>query len=147
APADPRALAVGSRLVLHGEKVIIPHHKFASSNLSSFWESHQPMTDTILCAALAAAAIGLLLAVYFARWVLAHPQGNAKMIEISAAIRAGSMAYLRRQYVSMGAFVVVMAILITFLLDWGRPYGALAYVFGATVSALAGFVGMRVATA
>jgi len=42
---------------------------------------------------------------------------------------------------------VVMAVLIAALLDWGRPWGAVAYVFGAVLSAGAGYVGMRIATA
>ena len=37
--------------------------------------------------------------------------------------------------------------LILIFLDYGRPWGAIAYVFGAVLSALAGFIGMRIATA
>jgi K(+)-stimulated pyrophosphate-energized sodium pump len=57
------------------------------------------------------------------------------------------MAFLKREYTWVSVFVVVMAVLIAVLLDWGRPWGAVAYVFGAVLSALAGFVGMRIATA
>jgi K(+)-stimulated pyrophosphate-energized sodium pump len=105
------------------------------------------MTDTILYIALAAGVLGLVLAVYYARAVMAAPQGNERMIELSAAIRDGAMAFLRREYTWVSVFVVVMAILIAVLLDWGRPWGAVAYVFGAGLSALAGYVGMRIATA
>ncbi|MGD2044052.1 MAG: sodium-translocating pyrophosphatase [Acidimicrobiia bacterium] len=105
------------------------------------------MTDTILYIALAAGVLALALAVYYTRAVLAAPQGNERMVELSAAIRAGAMAFLRREYTWVSVFVVVMAVLIAVLLDWGRPWGAIAYVFGAVLSALAGFVGMRIATA
>ncbi len=105
------------------------------------------MTDTILYIALAAGALALVLAVYYTRAVLAAPQGNERMIELATAIRDGAMAFLRREYIWVSAFVVAMAILIAALLDWGRPWGAIAYVFGAVLSALAGFVGMRIATA
>ncbi len=105
------------------------------------------MSDTILYAALAAAALALILAIYFARWVMAAPTGNQRMNEVAAAIRTGAMAFLRREYVWIAVFVVVMALLIATLLEWGRPWGAVAYVAGAALSALAGFVGMRVATA
>ena len=70
-----------------------------------------------------------------------------RMIELAAAIRAGAMAFLRREYMWVSVFVVVMAVLIAVFLDWGRPWGALAYVFGAVLSGSAGLVGMRIATA
>ena len=105
------------------------------------------MTETILYIALAAGAAALLLAVYFTRAVLATPQGNERMRELSAAIRAGAMAFLKREYIWVSVFVVVMAALIAVLLEWGRPWGAIAYVFGAVLSGLAGFIGMRIATA
>ncbi|MGD2101877.1 MAG: sodium/proton-translocating pyrophosphatase, partial [Acidimicrobiia bacterium] len=105
------------------------------------------MTDTILYIALVAGALALVLAVYYTRGVLAAPQGNERMVELSSAIRDGAMAFLRREYTWVSVFVVVMAALIATLLEWGRPWGAVAYVFGASLSALAGFVGMRIATA
>jgi K(+)-stimulated pyrophosphate-energized sodium pump len=105
------------------------------------------MTDTILYIALAAGALGLVLAFYYTRVVLAAPQGNERMVELSTAIRQGAMAFLRREYRWVSVFVVIMAVLIASLLDWGRPWGALAYVFGAVLSGLAGFIGMRIATA
>lgn len=105
------------------------------------------MTDTILYIALVAGALALVLAVYYTRAVLAEPQGNERMVELSTAIRQGAMAFLKREYTWVAVFVVVMAVLIAVLLDWGRPWGAVAYVFGAVLSGLAGFIGMRIATA
>jgi K(+)-stimulated pyrophosphate-energized sodium pump len=97
--------------------------------------------------AVVVALLALALAVYFAKQVLAAPRGNPLMVEISDAIREGAMTFMRREYTWVAVFVVVMASLIAGLLDWGRPWGALAYVFGALLSASAGFVGMRIATA
>ncbi|HSR44820.1 MAG TPA: sodium-translocating pyrophosphatase [Acidimicrobiia bacterium] len=90
------------------------------------------------------AALGL--AAFFARRVLAMSQGNEQMIEISSNIRAGAMAFLKREYTWVAVFVTVMFLLIGFLLDdgWLR---ALAYLSGALLSGGAGFVGMRIATA
>ena len=105
------------------------------------------MTDTILYIALIAGVLALVLAVYYTRAVLAAPRGNERMVELSNAIREGAMAFLRREYIWVSVFVVVMATLIAVLLEWGRPWGAIAYVFGAVLSGLAGFVGMRIATA
>ncbi|MEA1901965.1 MAG: sodium-translocating pyrophosphatase [Actinomycetota bacterium] len=105
------------------------------------------MTDTILYIALVAGVAALVLAVYFSRAVLAFPRGNERMVELSTAIRHGAMAFMKREYTWVSVFVVIMAVLIAVLLDWGRPWGAVAYVFGAVLSALAGYVGMRIATA
>jgi K(+)-stimulated pyrophosphate-energized sodium pump len=68
------------------------------------------------------------------------------MVEIGAAIREGAMAFLRREYAWVSVFVLVMAALIALFLDWGRPWGAIAYVFGAVLSGTAGLIGMRIAT-
>ncbi len=103
--------------------------------------------DLWLYIAVGAGIAGLLLSVVFARQVMAAPQGNDRMKELSAAIRDGSMAFLKREYTWVAAFVLLMAVLIFALLDYGRPWGAIAYVFGAALSALAGFIGMRIATA
>ena len=104
------------------------------------------MSDLILYAALGAGFAALLLAVVYARAVLTAPRGNQKMVALSDAIRQGAMAFLRREYTWVAVFVVVMAALIAALLDWGRPWGVVAYVFGALLSAGAGYVGMRIAT-
>ncbi|CAN5866413.1 sodium-translocating pyrophosphatase [soil metagenome] len=46
----------------------------------------------------------------------------------------------------MAGFVVIMSVLIFSFLDYGRPWGTVAYLSGAVLSGLAGFVGMTVAT-
>jgi K(+)-stimulated pyrophosphate-energized sodium pump len=96
---------------------------------------------------LAAAVAAIALAAVFARQVNAASPGNDRMQELMAAIREGAMAFIRREYTAVAGFVAIMAILIFVLLDWGRPWGAIAYIFGAFLSALAGFIGMRIATA
>ncbi|GMR02881.1 MAG: sodium-translocating pyrophosphatase [Acidimicrobiia bacterium] len=103
--------------------------------------------DVWLYIAIAMGIAALVLAAVYGRQVIAESPGSERMIELMGAIREGSMAFMRREYTAIAAFVVVMAILIFSLLDWGRPWGAVAYVFGALLSALAGFVGMRIATA
>ncbi|MEX1124854.1 MAG: sodium-translocating pyrophosphatase [Acidimicrobiia bacterium] len=105
------------------------------------------MPDLILYAALGAGFAALVLAAYYRRAVLAAPRGNQRMVEISDAIREGAMAFLRREYSWILIFVVAMAGLIAVFLDWGWPWGAAAYVFGAALSAGAGYAGMRIATA
>jgi K(+)-stimulated pyrophosphate-energized sodium pump len=96
-------------------------------------------------AALSALA-GLGLAAYFFIAVTKESPGNARMVELMTAIQEGSKAFLRREYQWVTVFVVIMGVLIFALLDYGRPWGAIAYVLGAVLSGLAGFVGMTIAT-
>ena len=105
------------------------------------------MSYAVSIAALAAGAAAIVLAVYYARVVLAADQGNARMKELSAAIREGADAFMRREYTWVAVFVAMMAVLIAVVLPWGAPWGFVAYVFGALLSAGAGFAGMRIATA
>jgi len=104
------------------------------------------VSDLILYTALGAGLAALLLAVVYARAVMTAPRGNQRMVALSDAIRQGAMAFLRRESIWVAAFVVVIAMLIAILLDWGRPWGVVAYVFGAALSAGAGYFGMRMAT-
>ena len=105
------------------------------------------MTNTVLSIALVAGVAALGLAVFYTRAVLATSQGNERMVELAAAIREGAMAFIRREYTWVAVFVAAMAVLIFIFLEWGRPWGAIAYIAGAALSAGAGFVGMRIATA
>jgi len=103
--------------------------------------------DVWLYVAMIMGAAALLLAFFYSRQVMAESPGSPRMVELMDAIRAGSMTFLRREYLAIAVFVMIMAVMIVAFLDWGRPWGAIAYVFGAMLSALAGFIGMRIATA
>lgn len=63
--------------------------------------------------------------------------------EISKAIRQGAMAFLRKEYKILAAFVLVVAVLLFFFLSWRI---ALCFVVGGFLSALAGNIGLRTAT-
>jgi len=103
-------------------------------------------SDAVLTIAVVAGVAALLLALYYARSVLAADQGNDRMKELSAAIREGADAFMKREYTWIAVFVGVLAVLISVVLPWGAPWGSIAYVFGAVLSASAGFIGMRIAT-
>ena len=97
--------------------------------------------------ALIASVLALLLAYYFAKVVLRADQGTDLMREIGAAIREGAMAFLRREYQWVSVFVAAMFVLLLIVPIDGRPAASFAYLMGAVLSSVAGFVGMRIATA
>ena len=105
------------------------------------------MLENIPLLAVAAALASLLLAAYYARVVNAADPGDDTMRGIAAAIREGAMAFLRREYRAIAIFVVLLAVVVFAVLPDLRPWGSVALVLGAAFSALAGFVGMRIATA
>ena len=75
------------------------------------------------------------------RLVLAANAGNPTMQRIALAIQEGAAAYLNRQYTTIAAIGVVLALVITVAINWET---GLLYVVGAGCSALAGYVGMNV---
>jgi len=91
---------------------------------------------------LLAGVTSIALAVYLFLHVGRQESGSEKMQEISAAIREGAMAFLKREYYTLSAFVAVMGLFLAVFLNHSM---ALAYVFGSTCSALAGLLGMDVA--
>ena len=93
--------------------------------------------------------IGLLYTLVKFKWVSNQDAGNDRMKEIATYIADGAMAFLRAEWKILGYFVVVVALLLGFMATT-NPHShwsiAIAFVIGAFFSALAGFIGMRVAT-
>ena len=102
--------------------------------------------ESIPLIAAATAVAALVVAAWFFQKVKAADPGNERMVQLMTAIQEGSRAFLRREYTWVAGFVVIMTALIAVFLDYGRPWGAIAYITGAVLSGLAGFVGMTVAT-
>ena len=100
--------------------------------------------------AIVAGGVALLFAAFTAIRVLKADQGNEQVRAIGDAIREGSNAFLRREYMALVPFVVVVAIVLGVLIDWltlGEviPKTAISYLAGTIGSAVAGLVGMSVA--
>lgn len=101
------------------------------------------------------ALISILAGLYLYYYINRQDSGTQKMQEISAAIKEGANAFLKREYILLTIFVFIMAVLIGIFLPepvWTNKSIiqnlslAMAYLFGAFCSALAGFFGMNVAT-
>jgi len=93
--------------------------------------------------ALACAGLAILYGILSARWIVSQPTGNERMQQIAAAIQEGAGAYLRRQYQTIAIVGVILFLVIGFLLPHGWPI-AIGFLIGATLSGLAGFIGMFV---
>jgi K(+)-stimulated pyrophosphate-energized sodium pump len=91
------------------------------------------------------ALLALAVAGWLVREVLAASQGTAKMQEIARAVQEGAAAYLRRQFRTLGVFVVIIFFVLLLLpadsaeIRWGR---SAFFLVGAFFSALTGFTGM-----
>ena len=88
---------------------------------------------------------GLIVAAFFAIYVLKQPEGQAKIREISVSIRLGALAFLRREYRMLSLFVVIIGVILGIIPALGWAVAA-TFIFGAITSALAGYIGMIVAT-
>ena len=100
--------------------------------------------------AIIAGGVALVFAAITAARVLASDKGNEQIQAIGDAIREGSSAFLRAEYLALVPFVVVVAIVLGVLIDWvtldsAVPKTAISYLAGTICSALAGFIGMNVA--
>lgn len=97
-----------------------------------------------------AGAIALLFVAYLSFDILRRDPGNEKMVQISRLIQQGAKAFLRREYIYVSIFVLVIAGLIAIspyissvILGWRT---SVAFMSGSLVSALAGYIGMSIAT-
>ena len=101
-----------------------------------------------LILAIAAGVVALAFAAFLATRVLSADEGTDRMKEIGAAIQEGANAFLKREYTVLAGFVVIVfaALLILGIVrEEQDEMTAVAYLVGAAASALAGFVGMRIA--
>ena len=93
--------------------------------------------------------IGLLYTFVKFAWVSKQDAGNDRMKEISTYIAEGAMAFLKAEWKILGYFVVIVSILLGFMASRNEHSHwtiALAFIVGAVFSALAGYIGMRIAT-
>ena len=96
-----------------------------------------------------AACLALLFAFVTAKRVMKMDAGEEEITRISSIIRKAASAFLRRQYIVVSVFfaaVFVVLLLMALVLD-GNKFTPFAFLTGGLFSGLAGFFGMRIATA
>lgn len=95
--------------------------------------------------AIVAGAVGLGFVGFLMRSILRESEGTDKMREIAQAIRQGAMAFLRREFKTLGIFTAVLVVVLVLFID-PKPWVGIAYLIGTLTSALAGYLGMNIAT-
>ena len=112
------------------------------------------MTSIVI--SFAAGATALVFAIALVMYILRQDEGNETMREIGKAIQEGAMAFLKREYAVLGAFSLIIFVILWIFIDAdvldripgdarSLPATAISYLAGAVASGLAGFIGMNVA--
>lgn len=97
----------------------------------------------------AAGLLSILVMIIKSVWVTKQDAGSDRMKEIATHIAQGAMAFLKAEWKVLTYFVVITAILLGYtgtLNEDSSPIIALSFITGAFLSALAGYIGMNVAT-
>jgi K(+)-stimulated pyrophosphate-energized sodium pump len=97
--------------------------------------------DLALWLIVACGGLAVVYGIVTTQGLLKADAGSARMQEISAAVREGASAYLKRQYTTIAIVGVVILIAAWLLLG---PHAAVGFLIGAVLSGAAGFIGMNV---
>ncbi|MGR9036379.1 MAG: sodium/proton-translocating pyrophosphatase, partial [Gammaproteobacteria bacterium] len=103
---------------------------------SDYWSTHW-MTYFAPFTAICAILYGFVSI----KWINAQPAGNEQMQAIAAAIQEGAKAYVSRQYQIIVLVGLFLLSIIAYFLHWETAGG---FVIGATLSGIAGYIGMNI---
>ncbi len=103
---------------------------------------------------IAVALVSFIFAAWLYKWVLKQPSSNKRIAEVGQLIRQGAAIFLKKEYTVLAKFSGVVAILILIFLPgpiWSGDVMknitmAIAYIAGTVFSAIAGKIGIQVAT-
>ena len=93
--------------------------------------------------------VGLLIMAIKSAWVTKQPTGDENMVELAGYIADGAMAFLKAEWKVLSYFAVIAAIVLAWsgtLVPTSSPVIAVSFLIGAFLSALAGYIGMKIAT-
>lgn len=113
------------------------------------FDTIQPMYQTLIYSIPAFGVLALIFTFIKSSWVGKQDPGTPKMKGIAESIQEGAMSFLRAEYKVLAIFVACIAVLLVFggmQSESSSPLAAVSFVVGAFCSALAGFIGMKVAT-
>ena len=95
------------------------------------------------------AIVGLIVMAFKAKWVIKQDAGEKNMLELASHIKEGALAFLSAEYRVLIIFVVIAGALLAVVssfIESTSYFIVVAFVIGAFFSALAGNIGMRIAT-
>ncbi len=93
--------------------------------------------------------VGLLVMAVKSAWVTKQDTGDKNMMELSGYIADGAMAFLKAEWKVLSYFAVIAGILLAWsgtMVETSSPVIAISFLIGAFLSALAGYIGMKIAT-
>lgn len=112
-------------------------------------------TQAVQIVSIVISVLALGVAAWLYTWVKSQPSSNARIAEIGEYIRNGANTFLKREYLVLTRFTAIAAVLIVILLPkpiWSTSniseniFMAISYIFGTVLSALAGKIGIQIAT-
>ena len=107
------------------------------------------LTENLLYLVPAIAILGLVVMAIQTAWVRKQSTGNERMSEIARYIHEGALAFLNAEYRLLAVFVVIAGALlglVSTMVETTHWFIVIAFVIGAVFSAVAGNIGMRIAT-
>ena len=116
-----------------------PAFKLTTNNLIK--DIMSSSVETILLYTIAAGFLSIVYGYFTGKDILNSSAGNSKMQDIASAIQIGAKAYLARQYKTIAIVGVVVLVIVSVAFS---PLVGLGYLIGATLSGIAGYVGMLV---
>ncbi len=93
--------------------------------------------------------VGLLVMAVKSAWVTKQDTGDKNMVELSGYIADGAMAFLKAEWKVLSYFAIIAGIVLAWsgtLVETSSPVIAISFLIGAFLSALAGYIGMKIAT-
>jgi K(+)-stimulated pyrophosphate-energized sodium pump len=97
--------------------------------------------NSFLLFAIISSVVAIIYGLLLAKTILKKSEGNDKMKSIASAIAEGAKAYLNRQYKTIGIIAIILFFILWITLGLTSAIG---FIFGAFLSALAGYIGMNV---
>jgi K(+)-stimulated pyrophosphate-energized sodium pump len=107
------------------------------------------MNDLVIYLVPALGIIGLIIMAFKTAWISKQDAGDTKMQELASYIARGALAFLKAEWKLLSYFVIIAAILLAWsgtTVETSSPVIAISFIIGAVFSALAGYIGMNIAT-